>query len=85
MDEIPDRAIADGKRNRMATEGWTAHPRPRGGPRGMVYARRRAGQDHQGTKRLSRSPGTNPAADAIDLRGGFTHRAQDSDGISLAR
>jgi hypothetical protein len=23
-----------------------------------------------------RSPGTNPAADAIDLRGGFTHRAQ---------
>jgi hypothetical protein len=56
-----------------------------GGPRGMVYARRRAGQDHQGTKRLSRSPGTNPAADAIDLRGGFTHRAQDSDGISLAR
>ena len=55
------------------------------GPCGMVYARRRAGQDHQGTKRLSRSPGTNPAADAIDLRGGFTHRAQDSDGISLAR
>jgi hypothetical protein len=31
------------------------------------------------------SPGTNPAADAIDLRGGFTHRAQDSDGVSLAR
>jgi hypothetical protein len=38
----------------------------------------------QGTKRLSRSPGTNLAADAID-RGGFTHRAHDSDGISLAR
>jgi predicted NUDIX family NTP pyrophosphohydrolase len=33
---------------RMATEEWTAHPRRRGGPRGMVYARRRAGQDHQG-------------------------------------
>ena len=49
--------------------GWTACPRSRGRPCGMVYARGRTGQDHQRTKRLSRPPGTNPAA--VDPRQNF--------------
>jgi len=66
-------------RNRMATEEWTAHPRRRGWTARNGLRSTTRGTRSSRTKRLSRSPGTNPAGRCIDLRGGFTHRAQDSD------